>query len=417
MDMKYMNLKHRKIFFSSGLVSQVMVYLMLFVVSCSEDRVGQNSVDGVPPSAISNVQIEPMPGGAKISYDLPEETDLSYVKCEYEFNGSRKEARSSIYKNYVTIEGLGEIKPCNFTLYLVDHSENASEPYESSFVPLEPPYQSIFKTITLEPDFGGVTIRWTNDSKVIIGAFLLAMDDDGEWNEYDLVYSTLEKGKYSIRGYNTDERLFGVRLIDQFGNTSDTLKSAAIPLYEKELDKKKFKNGYLLGDNNSVNGGRPLENIWDGDLNKIWHTNAATPFTPPQTFTIDLGLQAKLSRFLLYNRPDFSYGQHNIRYFEVWGTNELKHEYNDEYWRSGPWRDDWTLLGDFEVVKPSGLPVGQVTEDDRAAEKAGFEFMFEAGAGEFRYLRFVVKETWAKTSALHVNEVTIFGDDGVKDEN
>ena len=77
MDMKYMNLKHRKIFFNSGLVSQVMVYLMLFVVSCSEDRVGQNSVDGVPPSAISNVQIEPMPGGAKISYDLPEETALS----------------------------------------------------------------------------------------------------------------------------------------------------------------------------------------------------------------------------------------------------------------------------------------------------------------------------------------------------
>ena len=383
--------------------------------ACSEDRVGQSPVDDVPPSAISQVEVEPQPGGAKISYNLPDETDISYVKCEYDFNGVRKVARSSVYKNYVTIEGLGEIAPCNFTLYLVDHSENQSEPYEGSFIPLEPPYQAIYKSITMEPDFGGVTIRWENASQVIIGAFLLAMGDDGEWEEYDLVYSSTEEGMYSIRGYNTDERLFGVTLVDQWGNTSDTLKQAAVPLYEKELDKKKFKNGYLLGDNNSTLNNRPLENIWDGDLDVIWHTSPTAPFVAPQTFTIDLGVTARLSRFVLYNRWEYSYKQHNIRYFEVYGTTELKYPYNDEYWQSGTWRDDWTLIGDFEVVKPSGLPLGQETEEDIAAEKAGFEYMVEPGIGEFRYLRFVVKETWARTNALHVNEITFFGDDGVRE--
>ena len=383
--------------------------------ACSEDRVGQNPTDNIPPAAISVVEVEPQPGGAKISYKLPEETDISYVKCEYDFNGVQKEARSSVYKNYVTIEGLAEIKPCNFTLYLVDHSENLSEPYEGSFTPLEPPYQTIYKSISMTPDFGGVTIRWENSSKALIGAFLLAMGDEGEWEEYDLVYSSSEEGKYSIRGYNTDERLFGVVLVDQFGNTSDTLKQAAVPLYEKELDKKKFKNGYLLGDNNSVSSNRPLENIWDGNLTKIWHTDAAKPFDPPQTFTIDLGVTAKLSRMVLYNRIDYGFKQHNVRYFEVYGTNELKYPYDDEYWRSGPWRDDWVLLGDFEVVKPSGLPLGEETDEDKAAVEAGFEFIFEPGAGEFRYLRFAVKETWAKTKALHIGEVFIYGDDGVRE--
>lgn len=400
--------------FSYSYIIGIIAIFLISAISCSEDRVGQNPIDKTPPFPISHVKIEPLPGGAKISYDLPNNIDISYVKCKYVFNGEQKEARSSIYNNFVIIEGLGEIKPCEFTLYLVDHSENQSEPYTDSFTPLEPPYQAIFKTLSMEPDFGGVTIRWKNESKVIIGAFLLAMNDEGEWDEYDLVFSSLKEAKQSIRGYNTDERLFGISLIDQFGNASDTMKFAAIPLYEKELNKKKFKDGYLLGDNNTESGGRPLSNIWDGDLSKIWHTNANAGFTPPQTFTIDLGVNAKLSRFLLYNRPDFSYAQHNPRYFEIWGTKELRHDARDEYWKNNSWQDDWALLGDFEVVKPSGLPLGQVTEDDRAIEKAGFEFILESGAGEIRYVRVVVKETWARTSALHINEVTFFGDDGEK---
>lgn len=411
--MKCIKFNTGKFPFYSSIVGIITLFLVL-VSSCSEDRVGQNPTDNTPPERISHVQIEPLPGGAKISYDLPKNTDISYVRCDYLFKGEKKEARSSIYNNYVLVEGLGEIEPCEFSLYLVDHSENQSEPYTDSFTPLEPPYQTIFKTISMEPDFGGVTIRWKNENKAIIGAFLLAVNDEGEWDEYDLVFSALKDDKHSIRGYNTDKRLFGVSLVDQFGNTTDTLKFSAIPLYEKELDKKKFKEGYLNGDNNSVNGSRPLKNIWDGNLSVIWHTNANAGFTPPQTFTIDLGVNAQLSRFLLYNRYDFSYAQHNPRFFEIWGTKDFSHDVHDEFWKGEAWKDEWTLLGDYEVVKPSGLPLGQVTEEDKAAEKAGFEFMFESGAGEFRYLRFVVKETWARTSALHINEVTIFGDDGEK---
>ena len=401
----------------SLLIRYFLVIGVLIAAACKEEQIGQTGVDNVPPSSVKNVQVEPLPGGARISYDLPDETDISYITCEYMFNNQKKVTRSSIYNNYVIIEGLADVVPCDFTLYLVDHSENKSEPLKGSFTPLEPPFRSVFKTITLEPDFGGVVIRWQNESNALIGAFLYAMNDDGEWEEYDLVYSSTKEEVRSIRGYSTDERKFGVSLIDQFGNTSDTLVVSAIPLYENLLDKTKFKDGHLAGDNYTSHSSRPISNIWDGDIQVIWHTVPTAGFTPPQTFTIDLGVQAKLSRMMLWNRQDgFTFNQHNLRYFEVWGTKELSHGINDNYWLGESWKDEWIFLGDFEQIKPSGLPLGQTNGDDDAATRAGSEFIFESGAGEVRYIRFVVKETWARTAAIHIAEVSIYGDDGNREE-
>lgn len=390
---------------------------IVIMIACKEEQIGQTAVDGTPPSAVKNVRVEPLPGGAKISYDLPDETDISYITCEYMFNNEKKVARSSIYNDYVTIEGLADIVPCDFTLYLVDHSENKSEPYTGSFTPLEPPFRSVFKTITLEPDFGGVVVRWQNESNALIGAFLYAMNDDGEWEEYDLVFSSTTEEVRSIRGYSTDERKFGVSLIDRFGNTSDTLVVSAVPLYEKLLDKSEFKDGHLAGDNYTSHNSRPISNIWDGDIQVIWHTVPTAGFTPPQTFTVDLGAEAKLSRMVLWNRQDgFIFNQHNLRYFEVWGAKELSHGINDAYWIGESWKDEWVYLGDFEQIKPSGLPLGQTNADDDAATRAGSEFIFESGVGEVRYIRFVVKETWARTAAIHIAEISIYGDDGVREE-
>lgn len=395
----------------------VIAMMITLVVSCEEEKVGQYSIEDVPPAPITGVQIEALPGGAKITYDFPEETDISYVICEYEFNGEQKIVRSSVYSNFVTIEGLGEIAPCEFTLYLVDHSENRSEPFSGNFTPLEPPYQSIFKTITMEPDFGGVVIRWQNETNALIGAFLYAMNDSSEWEEYDLVFSTQTSEKRSIRGYNTDERRFGVSLLDQFGNRTDTVISIETPLYEKQLNKDNFENGHLFGDNYTTHtNNRSIDKIWDEDLDFIWHSSPTAGFTPPQTFTVDLGVEALLSRLLLWNRLDnFYFEQHNLRYFEVWGTTELSHDPSDTYWAGEEWKDEWTLLGDFEEIKPSGLPSGH-TDEDVAATKAGLEFVFEAGVGEMRYLRFVVKETWGRTAAIHIAEISVFGDDGIREE-
>ena len=389
------------------------------LISCKMEPIGQTPVDGVAPSPVSNVHSVPTPGGANIYYTLPEgESDILYVLCEYEQNGVRKETRASVFADHLTVEGFVSEEPVDFALYVVDTSGNRSKGVKSVFVPEEAPISAVFKTIIISPDFGGASITWDNPSEATIGAFLLARDDAGEWQEYDLVYSSLAHPSRSMRGYSDVEREFGVRLTDKFGNFSDTCKVTLTPLYEKLLNKKLFSNGHLQGDNNTTTplNPRPIENIWDGNLSVLWHTNASAGFIPPQYFTINLGVEAALSRMVLFNRGEnqYEYGQHNPRLFEVWGTSKLSHEEEDSYWTTSAWRDEWKQLGDFEVVKPSGLPAGQTTDEDIAAHNAGFEFRFNPGSDNIRYLRFVVKETWAKTAALHINEISIYGNDGSK---
>ena len=387
--------------------------------ACRQEWVGQTPTDSVAPSAVKDVRIEPTPGGADIYYTLPQETDISYVVCEYSRLGEAKKAVSSVYNDHVSIEGFLEEVPTEFTLYLVDHSENRSPAYTGSFTPLEAPIRSVYKTLSAAPDFGGAASSWDNPSRALIGAFLLARNDDGDWEEYDLVFSSLGHIQRSIRGYDDSPREFGVRLTDKFGNFSDTCSFEITPLYEKMLDKKKFSNAHLQGDNYTTTPAnpRPIENIWDGNFTNLWHTNASAGFIPPQYFTIDLGVSAILSRMVLFSRGEnqYYYGQHNLRYFEVWGTSDLGYETDDNIWTTNAWQNDWVRLGDFEVVKPSGEPAGVNTAEDIAAQDAGFEFNFESGNHDIRYLRFIVKETWAKTAAIHICEISIYGNDGETD--
>ena len=70
----------------------------------------------------------------------------------------------------------------------------------------------------------------------------------------------------------------------------------------------------------------------------------------------------------------------------------------------GGWLDDWTLLADSRVVRPS-LDVPTVkgdqtgtdwipTAEDFEAAAEGFEFPADMTASPVRYLRLVITETW-----------------------
>jgi hypothetical protein len=176
------------------------------------------------------------------------------------------------------------------------------------------------------------------------------------------------------------------------------------------LDKGLFLEGNLPSDNTSINNNRPLRNIWDGNRNSIWHTIVGFVSEVPQLFTINLGVEVKLSRFILWERAEtYYYGQHNPQFFEVWGTKELKTGVSDDSYWWDDWKADWELLGDYEVVKPSGSAYGTVTAEDRAFADAGFNFSFPLESQPAKYLRFVVKKTFANTLALHLNEIEIYG--------
>ncbi|MDR2146250.1 MAG: DUF4959 domain-containing protein [Tannerella sp.] len=427
-----------------------LLFLISFVLlSCSEEPVGQTATNKTPPPPLTNVKVTPTYGGAYVTYSLPDEKDISYVKCEFTYNGKTRTVRSSIYKNYLEIDGLGEPEEIELKMYVVNHSEITSVVHIEKFVPLEAPMSFILHSFRIEPAYGGVTITWENPTMIMAGISFLAADDNGTLELKDIVFSSLPFGTKKMRGFNTNKRLFAMCISDKYENVSDTFKIEVTPLYEMELDKSKFKRVPLTADQlavsappvknlhditNSNHDNRPIEKIWDGIGNAageeshytIWHT-WASGWSIPLYFTIDLGIESQLTRIVVYNRSGdngdylYPYAQHNLRRFEVWGTNELKNTTvnpqgyqisESPYWDNNDWQADWSLLADCEIIRPSGNSPGALsTPEDIDAHIAGFEFEFRQGVPKTRYLRFIVNETWARTAALHLSEISIFGDD------
>lgn len=394
-----------------------VVFLMIsaIIISCSEDQVGQTPTNKIPPSPLKNVKITPTNGGAYITYTLPNEEDISYVKCSFEYNGKKRVARSSIYQNWLIVDGIGAVVPIELTLVLVNNSEVESTPYIEKFTPLDPPMDAILKSFTVEPTFGGIKVRWENPSREMAGISFLAENDNGVLELQDLLYTMMPEGEKSIRGFNTDKRRFALSIVDKFENLSDTVFFEEIPLYEAKLDKKLFGTVYLFGEDTQIRGdNRELFRIWDDiadDDNAIWHSSDDFVFLP-QRFTIDLGQESQLTRFVIWGRGgDYHYSQHNPRIFDVWGTDELKWDRTDHIYGTNEWKADWHLLAQCEMIKPSGSAMGTNTAEDIAAAIAGFEFEFSQDVPKTRYVRFEVHETWGKTATLHVAEISVYGDD------
>ena len=67
---------YNKRFISLPLI--IIALLFAFAVSCEEE-----ALDTTPPGVISITEVEPLNGGAKISYTLPNDEDILYVRAEY----------------------------------------------------------------------------------------------------------------------------------------------------------------------------------------------------------------------------------------------------------------------------------------------------------------------------------------------
>jgi hypothetical protein len=410
-----------------------MIMAWMQVSSCTESPIGQTPVDDVPPPPVTNVRAEPTPGGAIIRYDLPNVTDISYVKGEYWFQGAYKIARASAMNSYMEIEGLGSIAPAEITLYVVDHSENVSAPAKVSFNPGQPPVESIFKSLNMIPDWGGVQIQWDNPTGAEIRFTVLVADSTGEFDRASVFFAQDKTGARSFRELpDLSERRFGIQLADKWENSTPVKEWIVTPRFEELIDRSAIKQFVLPWDNTSTNGGgQTIDKIFDGNKintgNMSWHNKENMPtseygYTNPVLFTIDLGREVTLSRFLLWQgrwAEYFLYGHHNPRTFEVWGTVTAPNlSLPVEYWKE-EWKEDWTLLSECKIVKPSdpaAISPGTVTAEDKAAADAGHEFYMPLTP--VRYLRFVVTSTWIgnKDNTITLHEIEFYGDDGIENE-
>ena len=384
----------------------ISFFSIIFVmIGCKEDEKGPLMKDNTSPKQISNVEVENLAGGAKITYSLPADKDLLYVLATYSTKeGLVKQAKSSVFKSYVILEGFSEAKEYTVSLKTVNRSENYSPEVSVKINPLEAPLHEVLRTIKVEGTWGGAHVSMYNEQKLEYILYTLLKDSiTGKWSEYDRLYTSSKNREFYTRGLAPVPTDFAFYLTDKWLNSSDTLFTNITPLYEVEFDKSLWKDLNLPDDSNQADYNY-------GTLNALWTPGPATIFFQdggvpsmkmPNWVSIDFGKEYVFGRFKLNNyagHPSWMYGSISPRKFEIWATNTP----------STNWAG-WTFMGSYESIKPSGLPVGELSEDDIAMSKEGHNFDLPLLDQGFRYFRFKATETWGNTHFFGALEFTMYG--------
>ncbi|WP_420603102.1 DUF5000 domain-containing lipoprotein [Flagellimonas sp.] len=388
--------------------------LLVALISCDEEARGPLVTDATIPGAVSEVSVQNLPGGAKISYKTPSDEDVLYVEAIYERNGEPVSTRSSVFKDFVTIEGLDITDPVQVSLITVDRSENKSTPISVTINPEKSPLKKVFESLELVEDFGGPRLKYNNEDDIKI-EFLLYTIENGERVYQQSAF--IENGQntfHIFRGFPPVMTKFGIEAVDRWDNSASLFEADVTPLEEVILDRLAMNGEVLSGDEETAFGWT-LGNLFNGTAGGAgFHTNQSNlgsvvfPYTEAyHMFSVDMGVTAKLSRFKFWPRQGdccgTPFGHGDPRYFEIWGIDEIPAD-------NGASLEGWTrLVENGEVIKPSGAPVGSNSAEDRALAASGLEFNFPIDAPPVRFIRFVVFENWSGTNFTHVMELEFYG--------
>ncbi|GAA4311853.1 DUF5000 domain-containing lipoprotein [Compostibacter hankyongensis] len=381
-----------------------VIFVLLSLAACKEDKTSPIENDGKAPGPVSDVQVENLPGAARLTYKAPGDEDMLYVEAHYDIReGQERIARSSLYKNYMMLEGFGDSSTHNVTLYAVDRGLNKSTPVEITVHPKTPPVYDVFKSLSMAASFGGMGLSMKNSTEANIAIVVITPDSLGEMSPAETFYTSRIAGDFYVRGYDTVKRTFGIYVRDRWNNLSDTLFEELTPLFEAKLDKTKFRKVDLPTDYNKANqnGAQVMEHLWDDSRSENDFTTLPG-FGLPQWFTFDLGIKSKLSRMVVWTRTSsrFLYQSGAVKKWEIYGSNSPAPD--------GSW-DSWTLLMRCESIKPSGLPVGTNSQEDLDFVNAGWEFTFPPDAPPVRYIRWKTLENWGNVTHITLTEMDLFG--------
>ncbi|THU40180.1 DUF4959 domain-containing protein [Niastella caeni] len=388
----------------------VAVTIIVLLASCGKEVVKEPiDTDKTAPAGITNVQVENRPGKARITYTVPNDRNLLYVKAEFTpTSGKPAEIKASYYEDSLIVDGFADTLEHEVKLFAVSRSGAQSEPVVVKIKPLEAPIFAVLRSLQAVNAFGGFNIAAGNPTGGDISIVVLTKNvfKEYEANNNWSVFTNEKNILSKIRGMDTVTVSIGFFIKDRWGNSTDTVYKDVTPIYEVQFAPSNFKALTLPGDAPQVTNGAKLEYAWDNRLGWPYtsFTDQAKGGNAPHIISFDLGITGKLSRIWIRPYPEGSrwYFLSTMKRFEIWGaTNPTA---------TGALDNSWTLLGTYEVVKPSGLPIGTDNALDQSTASAGFNWDIDLNAPKVRFLRVRCLENFAGGTAQSINEIKVYGD-------
>ncbi|HEX6430639.1 MAG TPA: DUF4959 domain-containing protein [Niastella sp.] len=398
------------------ILSIPFIITALVIGSCNKKLESHHPVsdDGTVPTQVTGVTVVNGNGNATISYALPKDSILAYVKAVYTITtGKEYTATASYYKNSLLVEGFADTLEHEVKLYSVSRSEVTSEPVTIKIKPLVAPIWQVYRNLQVTTAFGGFNLAAKNASKANIS---IIVTKKNVFNEYEAdndksVFTNVDSILAKVRGLDTTEYRFGFLVKDRWGNKTDTIYKQIKPLYETELPKTNFSEFTLPGDAPQWNNTETaVRYTWDGKYG--WPFTSFTSQTAggsnPHMITFNTGVLARVSRVWIRPYPEGSsqgdryYYLTTMKRFEIYGAANPS--------LNGALDNTWTLLGSYTVTKPSGSPYGTDNSDDVATAIAGFSWELDVNAPKVKYIRIRCLENFAGGTAQSINELRVYGD-------
>lgn len=403
------------------------ILLILLLASSCKKMDGYNEVvstDMTKPGVVTNVNVVNFNGGAYITYTLPNSSNILYVQAEYKINDkTSRQTKSSYYSDSITVSGFAASKDYEVILHTVSRAQVVSDPVTVKVHPDTPPYLLARPTVTMQQDFGGVSISALNKTKANLGIITIAPDKTKKYQIISQNYTNEDTITYSLHGYDTIPQQFGVYVTDQWGNISDTLFSTITPVFEAQMDKSLFRS-YPLGTDAKTGFGWVIENLWNNTAaSPGYHTEQPIqPLVWPAVITFDMGKAARLSRYTIWDRGidgsgNWLWQAGAPQTWVLWGredtpVDETMPDADHLPPVGGSTPNGWINLGFFTAPdKPSGLPNPQYTNADLVFWNNGFSYNFSLSLPKVRYIRFECVSNMAQTNTFfNLTELTFWGD-------
>ena len=390
------------------------IFLISFItlLGCKDDD-GQ---DSTPPGSLLVENITPTNGGGIISYSLPDDSDILFVRAEYTNSlGVDVYRVSSSHNNFIEIDGLNQNTPVQVKLFVIDENENMSQPVDIEFTPLPSFIYLVQESITVTPDLGGVKLEWENVAEKTVYVHLHIVNAGEE--EIRILSSNNALESVFVRGLQSVEMTFLTKVEDFDGNITELEEKAILtPLFEEMID----KSTWTLISQLSVNG-----DAWEGQTTAFWDDVVDTAETNsdnsyfiiwrdqnggtlnwPLDIVIDLNKNVRVHRLKVWQRAfwyggptgiPYYYQEENMRSFDLYASNNSV---------------DWTLLGQFDIGDPSDEN-GNIPQDFIDAAANGHDFDLDGVSEPFRYLKFSLTSNYGSDTYVHGSEITLWGLDDV----
>jgi hypothetical protein len=288
----------------------------LILLGCEES----NSGDTTPPGELTVISTTPTNGGGIITYELPQDDDILFVRADYtNAQGEDVFRVSSKNNNQIEISGMVEAEPIDISLRVVDENKNESSSVVVSLTPERSFIFEVLQNISLVEDLGGVRVYWENEAEKTVFIYFY-IEADGE-EDVRILSSSIKTNSQFIRGLSAVPTNISVKVEDFDGNSTFVVELGEYtPLFEEKID----KSTWSLVTNLSIDGnayeGKTV-NFWD-DIVDTAATNSDNSYFIinrsdnggvlrwPLDIVIDLNKTVKINRFKVwqraywYNGPD-----------------------------------------------------------------------------------------------------------------